>query len=399
MDSGHRTIAATVIGLLLTLLLMTVIGWLVTPTDAKLRLITSTHRPAKSHRRVTTRIYRKRQELARAAAQLQPPHNQPLKRPPEEKKEKKKLPEDKLNGQVVETARPETEEAPQVAKYLGRYDMKVKVEQKSRGQKRKSDNLGTKKIENPSKLQSPTSTSKDPTVLRTAKRLAKRKQKRQERKREAAQTLPASGHAAKTPGPKAASTAAPQEGPGASVAGGDPAPRQTSPSVLRGKHSDMLLPSTSAGNVMHNLQALAGSPGSDDYLPDVDKDGDTNLLNTRKFRYWDFFQRVRKRVRTEWDPAGAWRSRDPTGKRYGVRDRLTVVRVRLQADGSLKDIQVDKRSGLGFLDDEARRAFVAGGPYPNPPRGLINPNGVVEFKFGFMFEINSSRFKFYRMGQ
>ena len=183
------------------------------------------------------------------------------------------------------------------------------------------------------------------------------------------------------------------------MAGGDPAPRRKSPSVLRGKHSGMILPSTSAGNVMHNLQALAGSPGSDDYLPDVDKEGDTNLLNTRKFRYWDFFQRVRKRVRTEWNPAGAWRSRDPTGKRYGVRDRLTVVRVRLQPNGSLKDIRVHKRSGLGFLDEEARRAFVAAGPYPNPPRGLVNGSGVVEFKFGFMFEISSSRFKFYRMGR
>ena len=136
MDTGHRTIIATVVGLLLTLLLMTVIGWLVTPTDTKQRQITGAHRTAKTLRRVTTRVYRKRQDIARAVTQPQRPDDQPLKRPPEEKKKKKKLLKDKLDGQIVETARPETEEAPQVAKYLGRYDMKVKVEQKSRGHKR-----------------------------------------------------------------------------------------------------------------------------------------------------------------------------------------------------------------------------------------------------------------------
>ncbi|MCO4760533.1 MAG: TonB C-terminal domain-containing protein [Myxococcales bacterium] len=393
MDTGQRTIVAIIIGLVLTLLLLTGIGWLVTPSPHPPRLADASPPPPARRHRVTTRIYTNKSATRLAKSVLAERPEDRKERDEKKKKKKKKQPVDELKGQVVETARPKTEEAPKDAKYLGRYDMKVEVEQKSRGRKRRSNDLGTVKVDKPSKLQSPTSKSKDPTVLR----MAKQAQKKRRSKKKARKKM-ASGQAARTPGPKAQPNVA-RAGPGARAEGGDPNPRRKVPAVMRARTGGLLLPSTSAGNIMHNMQALSGSPGSDDYLPDVDKEGDTNLLNTRKFRYWDFFQRVRRRVRGEWNPAGAWRSRDPTGKRYGVRDRLTVVRVRLQPDGALKDVRFAKRSGLGFLDDEARRAFVAAGPYPNPPRGLVNGHGVVEFKFGFMFEISSSRFKFYRMGR
>ena len=169
--------------------------------------------------------------------------------------------------------------------------------------------------------------------------------------------------------------------------------------VVKGAHDGLLLPATSPGNVMHNIQALAGSPGGNDYLPDVEDEGETNLLNTRKFRYWDFFQRVKDRVSSEWEPGSVWRSRDPQGNRFGVRDRLTILRVTLDPEGALKQLAVRQQSGLEFLDDEARRAFAAAGPFPNPPDGLRNERGEIQFEFGFMFEISTRRFKFYRVQQ
>jgi hypothetical protein len=326
-------------------------------------------------------------------AQRDPPPSLPKKPKPEEEKPK---PVEEPDGQIVETARPETEERPLEARYLGRYDMKVAREQKSQGKKRQGRDLGHRQIENPSELQSPTSKSDAPTQIaapkstETAERRPKAKAQRAVAKRaEAAPPSP-------TVGPQPAHTAAAVDGPGPSP-GGSPSDAPAHPSVVRGAASEMLLPATSPGNILHNLQALAGNPGSDDYLPDVTDEGDTNLLNTRKFRYWDFFQRVRERVRHEWDPTAVWRARDPSGKRYGVRDRLTIVRVTLGAEGDVRALRIKKPSGLGFLDEEASRAFFAGGPYPNPPAGLVNARGEVEFQFGFMFEISSSRFRFYRV--
>lgn len=296
----------------------------------------------------------------------------PVPRPPEAKKpDPPKTEEELLNGQVVETARPEREQAPKNAKYLGRYDMTVQKETKATGRKTPGRDLGRVAIDNPSKLQSPQSTSKDPTQLPAM----------------AARAAKSSGgpaqqavEAAKGPGEGQAPQQERQAGQSGSV-------------VVRGVDNGLLLPSTSPGNVLRNLQALSGAPGSNDYLPDVDDEGDTNLLNTRKFRYWDYFQRVKDRVSQEWEPGRVWRERDPTGQRFGVKNRLTIVKVTLDPEGALKHLKVAKDSGLEFLDDEARRAFAAASPFPNPPAGLRNGNGEIEFQFGFLFEISSQRFK------
>jgi TonB family protein len=283
-----------------------------------------------------------------------------------------------LNGQVVETAKPMVEQRPDQAKYLGRYDMKVAKEQKSKGQKTLGKDLGKMHIDKPSALQSPQSASQDPTQIpKHEKKLVKGTSGAPD---------------------KSADKVKPVDGPGAAaVADSGETARQGSP-VVRGKDDGLLLPATSPGNVMHNIQALSGNPGGNDYLPDVEDEGDTNLLNTRRFKYWDFFQRVKDRVSSEWEPGSVWRTRDPSGNRYGVRARLTILRVKLDPDGAVKHLDIAKKSGLEFLDDEAERAFSAAGPFPNPPRDMMR-NGEIEFQFGFMFEISSQKFKFFRVPQ
>lgn len=392
MQRAQRTIVATVVGVMLTTLLLHGLALLVDrrgPINDHIaaQRKKAQRRKSKGRRRLTAVLAPSRPSQVLASATPSTTSPKPKVQPPKPKPK----PVDDLKGQVVETARPENERRPVKTQYLGRYDMTVDKEQKSKGHKRKGRELGKHVIDKPSRIQSPTSKSKKPTKLAAGvmKTDRPRKAKASEKK--------AAGDAALVPGTKqAADGRALRDGAGSLPGGGSPLPKQERPSVVRGSQSDMLLPATSTSNIVHNIQALAGNPGSDDYLPDVDAEGSTNLLNTRKFRYWDFFQRVRERVRTEWDPGGAWRSRDPTGRRYGVRDRLTVLRVRLQPNGSLKDVRVAKQSGLGFLDEEARRAFAAAGPYPNPPVGLLNERGEVEFQFGFMFEISSSRFGFHR---
>lgn len=388
MTPTGRAIVAFIVAVALAALLFAGLGRLLDRPHATHGAVAEARaraaRRMKANRRIATRLRAPSQRTA--DARPRPPEPEKKKEPPQ--------PVEKPEGQIVETARPESEERPQNTRYLGRYDMKVEREQKSTGKKRKGRELGHMQIDNPSELQSPQSKSEAPTQIAARKKQAEQRRAKQIKREKAAANKPQpAGMVAKA---NPTELAAPTEGPGAAP-GGEVTSPVMRPSVVRGGHSEMLLPATSPGNVAHNLQALAGSPGSDDYLPDVDDEGDTNLLNTRKFRYWDFFQRVRERVRREWDPSTVWRSRDPTGKRYGVRDRLTVVRVTLDQEGSVKALRVHKPSGLSFLDDEATRAFSAGGPYPNPPAGLVNENGEVEFQFGFMFEISSSRFRFYRM--
>src|SRR5262249_51807081 len=103
--------------------------------------------------------------------------------------------------------------------------------------------------------------------------------------------------------------------------------------------------------------ARAVGSGAADYLKDVDEGEDT-LLNTKRWKYASFFNRVKRAVAQEWHPDIAYRLRDPSGQIYGQKNRLTILKVSLKPDGSLREpIVIEKPCGVDFLDDEAVNAF------------------------------------------
>ena len=136
-----------------------------------------------------------------------------------------------------------------------------------------------------------------------------------------------------------------------------------------------------------DVVAQAVGVGSSDYLKDVDEGADT-LLNTKRWKYASFFNRVKRGVAQSWQPDQAYRLRDPTGQIYGLKNRFTVLKVSLQPDGTLRDVLVEKPCGVDFLDDEAVTAFREAQPFPNPPPGLVDQDSkLITFRFGFYFEI------------
>ena len=170
--------------------------------------------------------------------------------------------------------------------------------------------------------------------------------------------------------------------------------RKSSKSVVeQGEETRILLPATSDRAALANLQALAGDFTSDDYLPDLER-GDSTLLNANRYKHADFFLRVKRAVERHWHPAELYRSRDPTGRVYGVKDRYTVLRVTLGTDGRVKQLATTRNSGLDFMDREAREAFERAQPFTNPPDGLANAKGEIVFEFGFFFEITGGKHRF-----
>jgi TonB family protein len=134
------------------------------------------------------------------------------------------------------------------------------------------------------------------------------------------------------------------------------------------------------------LAQIFGAP-MNDHLEDVEE-GHGTFLNTREFKYASFFNRLKRGVSQYWEPFPEYRRRDPTGHVYGKKNRMTVLQITLNADGSLKQAQVYKSSGLKFLDREAISAFKRAQPFPNPPTGLMNPQGQIEFPFGFNIDFS-----------
>jgi TonB family protein len=137
-------------------------------------------------------------------------------------------------------------------------------------------------------------------------------------------------------------------------------------------------------NLRPTQATLAGAGiGSYDALPDVDE-GEKTLLDTKRFKHATFFTRLGRSIKQAWHPAEILSLRDPSGKVYGFKDRLTVLKVSLKPDGHLVNVIVEKPCGVDFLDDEAVRAMKQAAPFPNPPAALVDATSrLITFRFGF----------------
>jgi TonB family protein len=119
-----------------------------------------------------------------------------------------------------------------------------------------------------------------------------------------------------------------------------------------------------------------------------DRHGDETTLSSKKWIYAGYFNRLKRMVAQNWDPATVIRRIDPMGTTFGFKTRITEVRASLSRKGELAEIVVNSSSGVVEFDDEAVRAFRAAGPFPQPPPDL---DEHVTFSFNFVFELGAPR--------
>lgn len=275
-----------------------------------------------------------------------------------EEKEKEELKKDRdPKGQVVEIPKPLEEQQPDKAKFRSEYDSSVRKQMRSRYHHRKTV----------MPAQRQRYSQKNPMSSQRARRLTMRRDDR----------------------PK---IRLPEEESGKRA--------QAKPN----EKNVPIAPKANQGSKKLSLSKLklsdeqaAKLAGTNDYLKDI-KEGEQTLLNSKRWRFASFFNRVKKRVAQNWHPNIVYRRRDPRGRIYGYKDRMTVLRVKLSPKGDLKGVFIEKASGVGFLDDEAIRAFRLAEPFPNPPKGLVDEETqLISFQFGFFFEISTRpSFKVFR---
>jgi TonB family protein len=136
------------------------------------------------------------------------------------------------------------------------------------------------------------------------------------------------------------------------------------------------------------ISAPLGGTSSDidahaELSPAFDDSADHFPDPSMRWKYASFFNRVKKQVFDQWKPEDVARRNDPT---YGQGHRLTILRVHLDSNGVLLSASVDQTSGVPALDDAALAALRKAQPFPSPPRGLVNTDGEIRFRFGFGFD-------------
>lgn len=316
---------------------------------------------------------------------------EPDEKTEEEKKreeEKKKEEEDKNpHGQVVDVAKPLIEERPDNAKYVSEYDTKVEKESRLNGR----DHGGAKDGATP---MPPSLPQGDAPNARPAQPQAGK----------GGRPGPLAMRDLVKPQPKGArSELQPDrdgEKPRAGQNGGaqplSPRQQQTGENGdglhrTPGSEGPVGTPGQKRPEIMPTPEmlqrAIGKSGGSMDYLKDVD-DGDATALNSKKWKHAPFFNRVKRQVADEWHPEMVYVRHDPNGNVYGIKDRVTMLRIHLQPDGKLAGWTVLQSSGVDFLDDEAIDAFKKAAPFPNPPKDLVEGDGQIHFNFAFIFELS-----------
>lgn len=329
------------------------------------------------------------QDWARNRGQLNP--NAPSLNQPLKKKEEKKKPEKAPDGQVVDVAPGNKQEAPD-AKYLAEHDNKVEKETRAKDQTpfyknamprttaRQSREGSGQSEEQAAQLSGNNGQGADDRPMKEGGQKPAFELPDAKRKQEIAMK--------QDPNP---------EGPGVDVSN-----RNESDEVIG--NSKRLRIQSGSGDGDEGSQGRMGSPGMaklmpsqavmdqiiggapNDHLKDVEE-GEGTYLNTREWKYASFFNRVKQSVGTKWNPNSALMRRDPTGDTYSGRDRYTLLKVTLDEYGKVADITIEKSCGLDFLDMEAIESFKRAQPFPNPPPGLLEDDSKVRFTFGFFMDM------------
>jgi protein TonB len=119
------------------------------------------------------------------------------------------------------------------------------------------------------------------------------------------------------------------------------------------------------------------------------KQSDRTALNTKEYIFYSYFQRIRQRLDLAWSRS----LREQLVRLYkGGRqlasdmDHTTRVLVTLNDAGSIVRVQILEQSGTRDLDDAAVQAFNKAGPFPNPPRGIVNRQGLIEIRWDFVLK-------------
>ncbi len=131
-----------------------------------------------------------------------------------------------------------------------------------------------------------------------------------------------------------------------------------------------------------------GIAATDDQLDDV-RLGQRTLLSTQETKFYAFFERAKRQVRSRWEPELARRTATPevkieTSRRKRWNTRVVAV---LDTKGHVLSVTVSRSSGLSAIDEAARGAFLTAGIIPNPPRALFDANDQLQLPWEFNVEM------------
>lgn len=121
--------------------------------------------------------------------------------------------------------------------------------------------------------------------------------------------------------------------------------------------------------------------------------GMETMLSTREFVYFSYYNRIKDKLRQYWEP----KIKEKVTRIFrqgrtiaSDADKITKVIIILDDKGILRNVQVVGASGVTDLDDAAVEAFRAAAPFPNPPKGIVEQDGLIRIRWDFILEASNT---------
>jgi TonB family protein len=131
------------------------------------------------------------------------------------------------------------------------------------------------------------------------------------------------------------------------------------------------------------------SSQTDDYLKDV-SNGMQTMLNTQEFAYYNYYQKIKDKVKMHWEPlvGDKVRLKMNQGSRNvaSTDEHVTRILIIIDKAGDLAKIDIVGGSGLKDADAAAIEAFKKASPFGAPPKGLANASGEVRMRWDLVLE-------------
>ncbi len=163
--------------------------------------------------------------------------------------------------------------------------------------------------------------------------------------------------------------------------------------LMVGEHTDVSVAKKSQKNeplqkkkgLKNGNENLKGLASNNDFIEDVPL-GDMTNLNTVEYKYFGFYDRIRKKLELFWGDTLRKKAENlyRGGGRIPASDALiTSLKVILDYKGNIIDVKVKGTSGIRALDEAAIESFNKAGPFPNPPKGMLK-SGRATIEWGFV---------------
>jgi len=122
-------------------------------------------------------------------------------------------------------------------------------------------------------------------------------------------------------------------------------------------------------------------------LPNEIEIGSFTALNTDKFTYYSFFERIEDKIRFRWENEvrkALSRISSQEIARYPKNIAISNLEIILSRDGEVEKIFLTRSSGLRPLDEAPAQAFWEAKNFMNPPQGLLEANNKIHLRYQFL---------------